>query len=85
MLLYGLGNLPADFDNFFILSKNFHDYETRMAGSNSYVIPQSRTNYGIFNIRYCGPKIWNSVDECFKDLCLKNFKQKLKAHIILFY
>ena len=85
MLLYGSGNLPADFDDFFILSKNTHDHATRMAVTNSYAIPQSRTNYGLFNIRFCGPKTWNSVDEPFKDLCLKTFKKKLKEHKILSY
>ena len=73
-----MGILPADFENFFILSKQTHEYSTRMATSNAYVIPQIRTNYGLFNIRFCGPKIWNSIAEPLKKLCLKTFKKKTK-------
>ena len=77
MFQYGSGNLPADFCGFFTLIKNNHDYTTRLAFTNAYAIPRVRTNYGIFNIRFCGPKVWSSVDESLKSLCLKTFKVPL--------
>ena len=85
MFQYGSGNLPADFCGFFTLIKNNHDYTTRLAFTNAYAIPPVRTNYGIFYIRFCGPKVWSSVDESLKSLCLKTFKRKLKEHIIVSY
>ena len=85
MLQYGLGNLPADFDDFLTLIENNHDYATRLVFANAYVIPPVRTNYGIFNIRYSGSKIWSSVDESLKSLSLNTFKRKLKEQIIASY
>ena len=82
MLQYGLGNLPADFNDFFTLMKDNHDYATRLAVTcKCSVIP----NYGIFNVRYTGPKVWSSVDESLKSLGLKTFKGKLKEQIIVSY
>ena len=43
-------------------------YNTRLASKQSYSLPKTRTNFGIFNIRYQGPKIWNSLDETDKKL-----------------
>ena len=83
MLQYGLGNLPADYDDFFTAIK--HDYAMRLASTNTYIIPSVRTNYGIFNIRYSGPKMWSSVDESLKSLNLNIFKRKLKDQIIASY
>ena len=82
MLQYGLGNLPADYD-FFTAIK--HDYAMRSASTNTYIISSVRTNYGIFNIRYSGPKVWSSVDESLKSLNLNIFKRKLKDQIIASY
>ena len=62
MLQYGLGNLPADFHDFFTLIENTHDYTTRLAFANAYIILPVRTNYGIFNIRW-GSKVWSSVEK----------------------
>ena len=43
-------------------------YNTRLASKKSYSLPKTRTNFIIFNIRYQGPKIWNSLDESDKKL-----------------
>ena len=32
------------------------------------LIPKTRTNFGIFSIRYQGPKTWNSLDESDKKI-----------------
>ena len=84
MLQYGLGNLPADFNDFFTLIKDNHDYATRLAVTNVYVIPPVRTNYGIFNTKYSGPNVWSSVEESLKYLGLKTFKEQIIVSYFLF-
>ena len=51
----------------------------------TYALPKTRTNYGIFNIRYQGAKIWNAISDNIKLLSLKQFKKKLKSNIIASY
>ena len=83
MLQYGLGNLPVDFDDICTVIK--HDYATRLASTmttNAYIITPVCINYGIFSIRYSGPKVWSSVDESLKSLNLNIFKRKLKYQIL---
>ena len=48
-------------------------------------LPKTRTNYGVFHIRYKGTKIWNDIDDNIKLLSLKQFKKKLKSIIIASY
>ena len=55
--------LPSAFNNFFTLVNKTHNENTRLASKRSYSIPKTRTNYGIFNLRYQGAKIWNSLNE----------------------
>ena len=43
-----------------------HSYNTRSAARQSYYLPRARTNYGKFNIRFKGPKIWNSIADDMK-------------------
>ena len=35
--------------------------------------PKARTNYGKFNIRFLGPKVWNDIDESLKNLSYRGF------------
>jgi hypothetical protein len=63
------GSLPVAFDNFFVLNRMKHNYDTRLASKCSYALPLVRTNYGVFNINFSGPKII---------MCVQNY-------IILFY
>ena len=51
----------------------------------TYALPKTRTNYGIFNIRYQGAKIWNAISDNIKLFALKHFKKKLKSNIIAKY
>ena len=44
----------------------------------SYSLPQARTNYGNFNIRFTGVKVWNSIDDQLKTLKKSAFKKNLK-------
>ena len=48
----------------------------------TYALPKTRTNYGIFNIRYQGAKIWNAISDNIKLLSLKQFRKKIKSIII---
>ena len=51
-----------------------------------YALPKTRTNCGIFNIRYQGAKIWNAISDNIKLLSLKTiFKKRLKSNIIASY
>jgi len=48
-------------------------------------LPKTRTNYGIFNIRYQGAKIRNDISDDIKLLPLKHFKKKIKSNITASY
>ena len=54
---------PLVFCDFFISVNKIHKFNTRLASKQSYYLPKVRTNFGIFNIRFQGPTVWNSVDE----------------------
>ena len=67
--------LPSVFNSFFTKISQIHTYNTRLG----------RTNYGIFNIRFQGPSVWNSIDEDIKLSSLSLFKKKMKQHFIKDY
>ena len=69
----------------FTLVSNQHFYNTRLASKATFILPLVRTNYGLFNIRFCGPKVWNSIEESLKSLSKFSFKKKLKQQLILAY
>ena len=52
--------LPSVFQSFTKLN-TVHSYNTRHSAKQSYYLPKARTNYGKFNIRFQGPKIWNHL------------------------
>ena len=81
VFMYRFNNslLPSAFDAF------FSNYNTRSAAKQSYYPPKGRTNYGKFNIRFQGPKIWNSTDDKIKAVSLSQFKSKLKQHYLSMY
>jgi len=67
---------PSHFDVFFTSVKETHNYNTRLSSRMTYALPITRTNYGIFNIRCHGAKIWNAISDNIKLLSLKQFKQE---------
>ena len=79
------GKLPNIFDSFFIKTSDKHNVNTRFATRTTFYVPKIRTNYGKFNIRYNGPKLWNETDERFKILTPHLFKKELTKHFIKFY
>ena len=77
--------LPSVFNSFFTKISQIHTYNTRLGAKQSYYLPKARTNYGIFNIRFQGPSVWNSIDEDIKLSSLSLFKKKVKQHFIKDY
>ena len=59
-----------------------HNYNARLSSKMTYVIPQVRTNYGIFNIRFQGAKVWNDISDDIKLLALKIFQKNLKLILL---
>ena len=51
----------------------------------SFSLPQVRTIYGKFNIRFTDVKVWNSRDDKLKTLKESSFKKKLKDSLIASY
>ena len=76
------GKLPKIFDSFFIKTSDKHNVNTRCATRTTFYVPKIRTNYGKFNIRYNGPKLWNETAERFKILTPHLFKKELTKHFI---
>ena len=85
MYNYHYNNLPESFNSFFHVVRDKHDYNTRFAVGSTYSIPKFRINYGKFNIRFAGVKVWNSIEESTKKLTKSQFKVKLKNYIFQLY
>ena len=78
--------LPSVFNTYFTAVDHIHKYNTRSAAGKSYYLPTARTNYGKFNIRFQGPKIWNSIfAEHLKSPSLRQFKKNLKNEFLKSY
>ena len=82
---YHSGNLPSIFDPFFIKVNPKHNYNTRLASKSSFSLPKIRTNYGKFNIKFTGAKVWNSIGKETKKLSKFMFKKKLKNYLLESY
>ena len=85
MFDYHANTLPVAFNNFFKSLNKAHPYNTRLASRSSYYLPKVRTNFGKFNIRFNGVKIWNSIEENLKSKSRTQFKKLLKRSIISHY
>ena len=74
--------LPLILNDFFKSINKVHQYQTRLACKISYYLPKARTNYGKFNIRFFGAKVWNSIEESLRSTSRTCFKILLKeSHI----
>ena len=87
VLIYKYHNslLPSAFNCFFMKISHVHSYNTCLAVKQTYYLPNARTNYGMFNIRFKGPKVWNDLDENIKGFSLSAFKNKLKQNFLESY
>ena len=70
--------LPSYFDTFFTPVESIHSYNTKSAANQSYSLPRERTDYGTFNVRFQGPKVWNYLEKNVKSTSLNKFKENLK-------
>ena len=77
------GLLPPTFEHFFTPVKSIHSYNTRSAANQSYYIPRARTNYGLYNIRLNGTKIWKSIGEDIKQSSLK-IEKGIYKYLLIF-
>ena len=70
---------------FFTSVKEKHNHNTRFASRLTYSIPKIRTNYGKFNIRFSGVKVWNEIDDEIKKLKPSKFKAEVKKFLLQKY
>ena len=78
--------LPPVFISFLTKITQIHNYNTRLlAAKESYCLPKARTNYGICNVIFEGPSVWNFIDEDIKSSTLSLLKRKMKQHFIKGY
>ena len=77
--------LPLVLDSYFLPSKKVHHYNTRLYSGHAYAILNVRTNYGLFNIKFAGAKVWNSLDAELKPLSIKAFKARVKEKFVSNY
>ena len=82
---YYNNKLPIAFNNLFMSISSVHQYNTRLASKRNYYLPKIRTNYGKFNIRFLGVKIWNSLSEDLKMKSHFAFKRQLSDSFINSY
>ena len=85
MQQYYSKQLPETFDNLFQPFSCKHNYNIRLASKNNYYLPKARTNFGKFNIRYYGVKIWTSLDSSEKLMNKSALKKKLTSNKIATY
>jgi len=85
MYKYHHSLLPTAFNNFFTKVRDVHKYNTRLSSKSSYALPKPRTNYAIFNIRFQGVKIWNSLSDNTKVLSKSLFKNTIIADVLSKY
>ena len=69
--------LPPVFDPYFNSVRMFHNYNTRLSSKMTYVISKVRTNYGNFNLRFQGAKVWNDTSDDLKLLPLEFLRKIL--------
>ena len=67
--------LPSVFDAFFTQVSKRHNHDTRNASNMFCTLPKVRTNYGMFNVRFKCPKVWNSISENLRTFSISNFKE----------
>ena len=85
MYQYNKGILPDLFTDLFTPVRSKHQYQTRLACKSTFSLPTTRTNYGIFIIRFYGSKVWNSIDEPLKSMTANQFKLNRKKQFIAQY
>ena len=76
--------LPTHLSNIFKLNYSIHNYSTR--NSSDIHIPTHKTNYFQHNIRFTGPKLWNSLPPHVVNTASKRtFSNQLKKLLFIDY
>ena len=75
------GNLNVGTTNAIKLTDK-HKYNTRLAATSNYFMPQPRTNLGLMSFSYVGPKLWQDVPLNIKNLNASQFKSKYKKILL---
>ena len=77
-ILEGSDKFSQSYDHYKILCK-------LASGHALTCLSKTRTNYGKFNTRLQGPKIWNSIDSQIKTFSFNQFKSRLKQQYLSVY
>ena len=84
-------NIIENFNQWFVLNKDVHSHLTRsnfntnsQETTNNLYIPFGRTtNYGLKQIKVCGPKIWNSLSSVTRSInSFAKFKLLVKNYLL---
>ena len=82
------GNIPVPLRNYFQISADTYQYDTRAAGQHKLVLPKVRTQpYGLNSIRYCSTAMWNNIvitfpNESFHLQSTYVCKKKITKHLM---
>jgi hypothetical protein len=73
--------LPSAFNNFFVLNKNVHNYQTR--NSNNFHCQMTASRIGNCSLSHRGTHLWNSLPETLKSKTSVNiFQHNLKKYLL---
>ena len=81
MYRYCKGMLPSLFNDIFLLNEAVHSHYTRQ--SNLFHYFPLNSNVAKFSIKYNGPKIWNNIPTCLKELNYYSFKKQYRQFLII--
>ena len=78
------GLLPYQFEDYFNITFNIHNYNARLASSFGLAISFARTNRRKNTMKIIGPYYWNELPMHIKQLpSLACFKAHFKRHLLL--
>ena len=77
-------NLPEAFNDYATPASDMHNYNTRHASKNLFVLPSS-TNYGKFSVKLRGITIWNGLPNDIRKYSYSKFKKYIKHNCFLTY
>ena len=74
--------LPSRNVNMFKLVNSVHQYPTRSANNDDFVLPFPRTEHFKHSILFTGPVVWNKIPKTIKDcIDIYSFKAYYKRHL----
>jgi hypothetical protein len=76
--------LPEAFNDYATPASDMHNYNTRHASKNLFVLPSS-TNYGKFSVKLRGITIWNGLPNDIRKYSYSKVKKYVKHNCFLTY